>query len=376
VVPGEESYANGNTTHSATNSRNGQVHYGWTPVLFSTLKSAGITPDFVVHHRYPEYTPSANVVADSDALVLQSTGAWASEATDLRQQISDYFGAQGTNIELVCTENNSDAGSQGRQSTSQVNGLYYAESLSQIMKTEFNSFVWWDFRNGTDTTGNFDPTLYGWRNNGDLGIVGDLSTKYPPFYAAKLMQYFAKAGDTVLQTSTDYLLLQSYASRTPNGALLVLVVNRDTMTNLHAQINLNGFTPQPAALVRSFGVPQDEAARTNASFQARDIVTNLFDSADSTFAYDFPPLSLNLFRFVPATPTLDLVSFAPSSGDLILQIQGQPYARYVLQTSEDLRLWSNISTNPLAGSSLTLTNAISPGSTAQFYRLLWQTDSR
>ena len=30
---------------------------------------------------------------------------------DMRQQISDYIGPAGTNIELVCTENNSDSSS-------------------------------------------------------------------------------------------------------------------------------------------------------------------------------------------------------------------------------------------------------------------------
>ena len=63
--------------------------------------------------------------------------------------------ATGTNIELLVTENNSDSGPDGKQSTSLVNGLYLADSLAQLMKTEFNSFVWWDLRNGTDTSGDF-----------------------------------------------------------------------------------------------------------------------------------------------------------------------------------------------------------------------------
>ncbi len=155
--------------------------------MLSTLKAQGITPDFMVHHRYPEYTSAANPGgSDSDASLLQSSTAWFSDVAQLRQEISDYFGTGGTNIELVCTENNSDSGAQGRQSTSLVNGLYYADSLSQLMKTEFNAFVWWDLRNGTDTTGDFDPVLYGWRSYGDLGIINGLITKHPTFYAAKL----------------------------------------------------------------------------------------------------------------------------------------------------------------------------------------------
>ena len=52
----------------------------------------------------------------------------------------------------------------GRQSTSLVNALYLADSTSQLMKTEFRSYIWWDLHNGAETDGNFDPTIYGWRH--------------------------------------------------------------------------------------------------------------------------------------------------------------------------------------------------------------------
>jgi len=373
VVPGEESYANGNTTHAATNLLNGQLHYGWTPVLLSTLKALGIVPDFAVHHRYPEYTASGSSVADSDALLLQSTSGWAGDAADLRRQIVAYFGPEGTNIELVCTENNSDAGSQGRQSTSLVNGLYYAESLAQLMKTELNAFVWWDFRNGSLSDGSFDPTLYGWRTVGDLGMIGNLSTKYPPFYAAKLMQYFAKPADTILPASSDYLLLQSYAARRASGALNLLVANRDSVTNFNAQVTVAGFIPDSVALVRSYGISQDEAARTNAAPASQDLATNTLANVSTSFNYSFPPLSLTLFTLPPAAPSVALLSAVTQPDGLpLLQLQGQANVRYVLQSSPDLIHWSNFSTNTLSTSTLNLGNPLTPGVNAQFYRALWQ----
>ena len=82
----------------------------------------------------------------------------------MRQQISDYIGPAGTNIELCVTENNSDAGAMGRQSTSLVNALYLADSTSQLMKTEFRSYLFWDLHNDEpETGGDFDPTIYGWQ---------------------------------------------------------------------------------------------------------------------------------------------------------------------------------------------------------------------
>ncbi len=189
AVAGEDSYSN-YVTHAAINPITGQVHYGWTPVMLSTFKSLGIYPDFLIYHFYPEGTSSGANSTDSDPMLLQVAGNynssgwtdWASAAQNLRLQLTDYLGSQGSKFELCVTENNSDSGAQGKQSTSIVNALYQADSLGQLMKTEFNSLIWWDLDNGKDTSGDFDPTLYGWRPIGDLGINWG-TTNYPPLYS-------------------------------------------------------------------------------------------------------------------------------------------------------------------------------------------------
>ncbi len=368
LTPGEDGSVNGNTTHPATNLLTGQIHYGWTPVLLSTLRSLGVTPDFGIYHRYPEYTAKNQVnCSDSDPLVLQSSSGWSADAGDLRRQIAGYFGPTGTNIELVCTENNSDAGYQGVQSTSLVNGLYYADNLGRLTQTEFNSYVWWDLRNGTDTAGSFDPTLYGWRSYGDLGMINGLNTKHPTFYAAKLMQYFAQPGDTILGATSDYLLLSVYAARRASGAVSLLVLNKDTATSFNAQVALAGFTPNLLAGLRSYGLAQDQAARTNGPASAQDIATNNFGAAGSTFSYNFPPLSMTLFSLAPAAPRLAVLS-AAGAGPVVLQLQGQPNVRYILQSSFDQKIWTAFATNTLAGSSLYLTNPPPEGQVSAFWR--------
>ena len=72
--PGEDSSSN-NAAHFAVNPRTGTTHYGWTPVMLTTLKNLGVTPDFIVHHYYPEYTDS-----ESDPLLLQASVNWADDA--------------------------------------------------------------------------------------------------------------------------------------------------------------------------------------------------------------------------------------------------------------------------------------------------------
>jgi hypothetical protein len=370
VAPGETSYSNGYTNHPAYNPRTDKTNYGWTPVLLTTLKSLGVTPDFAIDHRYPEYTPSGSLSCpDSDPLVLQSA-SWTGDATDLRQQISDYFGAGGSNIELIVTENNSDAGRQGKQSVSLVNALYYAASLSQLMLTEFNGWVWWDLRNSTDTGGCLDPTLYGWRLYGDLGMISGLTNRYPEFYAAKLMQFFARPNDTILGVSSDYVLLPAYASRRVGGALTLLVLNTDVAATFDAQIMLNGFAPSPTATLRSYGIPQDTAAQTGIG--SPNVATNTLAAASTNFSYSFPPLSLTLFTFAPSAPSLAVLP--PSqwpSGQVVLQLRGQPGA-YLIQTSTNLTAWTAASTNTLDVSPLSATNAVLSGGTAQFWRALWQ----
>ena len=365
VVTGEDSSANGYSSYAADNPRTGTFHNGWTPVVLATLKSFGITPDFIVHHVYPEYQ------SDSDQALLQASSNWANDVANLRQLISDYIGDPGTNVEILCTENNADAGTQGRQSTSIVNGLYLADSLARLMKTEINAFIWWDLRNGQDNQGaggDFSSSLYGWRTYGDLGIIGNANTRYPTFYTFKLMQFFAQPGDTMLNATSDYSLLSTYASRKANGALALLVINKDGVTNLNAQITLTNFSPWSTATVRSFGIAQDEATRTNSIVPgAQDIATNSLAVAGTNFTASFPPYSLTLITFAPAAP--DLQSMAASDGQYIFQLRGQPGVPYQIQTSTDFVSWASNATVTLSGTTSYVTNNLSSG--AKFWRTIW-----
>jgi alpha-N-arabinofuranosidase len=381
VVPGEGSYSN-NATHFAVNPRTGTTNYGWTPIVLSVMNSLGVTPDFLIYHDYPQYTSSGwtyySGSPDSDPLLLQvaenpspsNWSDWVSAAADLRQQIIDYIGTSGGNIELCVTENNGDAGAMGRQSTSLVNALYLADSTSALMKTEFRSYIWWDLHNGYETDGNFDPTIYGWRSNGDYGILSGANSPYPTFYAEKLLQHFARPGDTVLAASSDNLLLSAYAVRRTNGALTLLVINKDMTTNLTAQVALTNFVPWSTASLLSYGIPQDQAAETNGAAALQDLAGGSYPSAAASFNYTFAPLSLTLFTFAPGAATLAVQTVQP--GQVQLLLQGQPGTPYVIQSSPDLLNWNSVATNILTGSSVSIPVPVLPGAATQFFRAVWQ----
>jgi hypothetical protein len=368
VTTGEDADSNGYTNHPATNSATGQVHYGWTPVLLSTLKHLGVTPDFAIYHWYPEWTDS-----ESDPFLLQGATNWIGDAADLRMMITDYFGAGGANIELLVTENNSNAGAQGKQSVSLVNALYYAESSCQLMKTEFNSHVWWDLRNGLDLTGNMDPSLYGWRLYGDLGLVNGLGTtlsnRYPQFFTAKLMQYFIRAGDTMLNATSDYSLVSAYAARRTNGSLTMLVINKDSVSSFTARIALTNFIPGPSATLYSYGMPQDNAANTGVG--SCDIAQTAFSGAATNFTYTFAPYSVSVFSFAPAAPSLAALPTASGAGQFVLQLRGQSGVPYVLQVSTNLTAWKSAATNVPAAAALDITNSLSAGASQQYWRVVW-----
>ena len=362
-APGEDSYAN-NTSHPAYNSREGTYHNGWTPVMLATLNSLGVTPDFLVHHFYSEYG------SDNDQALLQASANWASDAPNLRQQITDYVGSNGTNIELLVTENNADAGNQGKQSTSVVNGLYLADSLAQLMKTEFNSFIWWDLRNGTDTSGDFSASLYGWRTNGDLGVIGNLNTRYPTFYTFKLMQNFVQPGDAVLTAASDYSLLSTYAVRRLDGSLTVLAINKDPSNTSTGQVAVAGFTPASGGTAYSYGIPQDNAAQTGIG--SPDVAQTNFSGAGTNFSYAFPPYSATVLALSPAPAKLLAIPIPPGASQFVFQLQGQVGVPYVIQRSTNLVTWTSISTNTLLASTMNITNSLAPLLPRQFWRAIWQ----
>ena len=352
------------TNHPVVNPRTGVTHNGWTPVMLTYMRSNNCIPDFVIEHNYG---PAAGDTQD----LLHSKG-WASDAAGLRQMVNDYLGSPATNVTLEVTENGVGG---DRQGASLPGGLFYADSIGQILQTEFNSRVWWDIRNGQGTVANPDPAFYGWRTNAngsvlnDGGIVyglGGVGSAYPTYYCAKLMPHFAADGDTVVSAMSDYELLSTYAVKRTNGTLTLLVINKSSSSNLTANFNLSGYLPFTNANVYSYGIPQDNAARTGIG--SPDIAQTNLTGIQSNFSATFAPFSVTVLVISPSSPLLQVLQ--PISSDkFIFLLQGQSGARYALQVSSNLTSWTNWSTNTLSGSTAYFTNSMT--GSQQFWRALW-----
>ena len=287
-TPGEDSFVN-YSSEVVTNPVTHQQHSGWTPVMLATMKSLKVTPDFIIYHRYPEY---AN---DCDFTLLIGNSGWYSDMDSLRAMLVDYLGAANTQTQIMCTENNCDAGPEGKQMCSLVNGVFMADTFGTVLQTECNSFLWWDLINGQDTTADNGPWLYGWRMYGDEGVMSpDFTQTYPVYYMEQLVNEFAEAGDDVVPTTSSYGLLTAFATKRSGGTVRVMVVNKNPTVELTTQIAFTGFTPVGTATLYTYGMTQDNAAM-NGKSQAIGVST--IKSVSKTMTMTIPPYSVSVIVF-------------------------------------------------------------------------------
>ena len=352
------------TDHPVVNPRTGVTHNGWTPVMLTYMRSHHCLPDFVIEHNYG---PAAGDIQD-----LLYPRTWGADAANLRQMLNDYLGSDATNVTLEATETGTGGDKQG---VSLAGGLFYADTIGQIMQTEFNSRLWWDMRNGTSSLSDPDPAFYGWRTNSDGstlvdgGIVynlGGVGSGYPTYYVAKLMPYFAADGDTVIPTTSDYALLAVYSVKRIDGALTLLAINKSSSSTLTAAINLSGYVPYANASVYSYGMPQDTAARTGIG--SPDITQTSYAGLQSNFSVSFAPFSVTVIVLDPSAPALQVMQ-GNTPRQFVFQLSGQSGARYVLQSSTNLISWASWSTNTLSGSTASFTNSMADPK--RFWRAVW-----
>src|SRR5262249_18405575 len=145
----------------------------------------------------------------------------------------------------------------------------------------------------------------GWRPYGDYGIVDSATPaapadRYPTFYVAKLLKYFARGGDALVPANSDYNLLSPYAAKRADGSLSLLFINKSAINTLTANITLNGYSANGTVYAYSYGIPQDEAARTGTG--SADIALNNYAGGANPFTFAFPPYSATVLSLNGAPP--------------------------------------------------------------------------
>jgi alpha-N-arabinofuranosidase len=110
--------------------------------------------------------------------------------------------------------------------------------------------------------GNNGDALCGWRLYHDYGLASTSNACYPRFCVSKLLKYFARGGDRVVRADSDATLLSVYAAKRPNRSLTLLFVNKSPSQEARSEVEVSGYEPRVDAVAYSYGIPQDEAART------------------------------------------------------------------------------------------------------------------
>ncbi len=378
VQTGEDNVDASAPVHNVTNPRTGATHHGWTPVVLATLKSLGVTPDYAIYHRYP-LSPGSETDAKLLSGISVSNTTWANDVADLRRQLNDYLGTAGPNVELVVTENNDVSSEPGKQSTSLVDGLFLADSFGQLLQTEFTGFVWWAFHNGPpkdangNLLGNFSPSLYGWRTYGDYGVLSQTNDPHPTYYAMKLLSHFARPGDRVVKATSGNALLAAYAVKRANGSLALLVINKDPAATTNGNFTVAGFAPGGTATVYSYGIPQDDAARTGIG--SHDLASTTMSGLAATFQATFAPYSATVILVDPATPSAPTQATAFASGATEVTLTWQPpttnaagISGYKIERATDAAFTQGLSTFA-AGSSTSYFDDTVAANTLYYYRI-------
>jgi hypothetical protein len=204
--------------------------------------------DFVEVHYYPEYNK------DSDQELLgPAIDNFASDLSGLRAQMSAAHVAKSVRIYLG--EFNNDAGNEGKQSVSIVNGLFLGQMLGTLQRAGVPMATWWVAYGSCDESGDYSKKLYGWQTFGSEALFSDglpnpyescaNTPKIPggtPFPTARVMALFASeipAGSQVRRVSVPESLgdsVRGYGYELSNGYALVLFNNALKATAVDARI--------------------------------------------------------------------------------------------------------------------------------------------
>jgi len=92
-------------------------------------------------------------------------------------------------------------------------------------------------------------------------------------------------------------LLSVYAAMRADSTLALLIVNKSPRIVMNANFSIGSFQSQPDATIYSYGIPQDEAARTGSG--SEEIAQSTFTGASPAFACEFLPYSATVIVISP-----------------------------------------------------------------------------
>ncbi len=219
----------------------------------TVLSDAGGAIDFVIVHWYPSPASAASMLTEPAQV--------AGELAQLRQEIDQYAGPDGPDIQIAMTEVNS-----GTDTDTQPDALFGADTYLTALENGVFTVDWWDTHNGptaisTAPDGATDYDDWGILSSGTcVGSTCEppVNTPFPTYFAISMLSKTGQPGDTMVNAGTDNSLVAAHAVRNANGDLSVMLINKDPVNSYQVNLDYTGFTPAAGApTVYSYG---DEAS--------------------------------------------------------------------------------------------------------------------
>jgi alpha-L-arabinofuranosidase len=290
----------------------------WTTKILAQCAALKWTPGFLSDHNYMQSPGDENdsyllldTVSDPNGQNPANPLDWAGRAAAYRKLLQQELGSSAARVSLLCTEFNSITYNPGKQTTSLVEGLFVADSIGSILQTEYNAALIWDLRNGWDASSNNSPSLYGWRQGGDYGLLGSGNSPpatstyvaYPSYFAEQLLSHMVHQGDSVVRAASSDPYLAVYAVKQANGHLDLLVINKSATASLTGNFQVSGFQPSAQATLWQYGKAQDTAqSKSPNGSAALAHFTATLTLNGSNFSYQFPSYSMTVLDLTPKAP--------------------------------------------------------------------------
>jgi len=282
----------------------------------TVLSDAGGAIDFVIVHWYPSPTSAASMLTEPAQV--------AGELAQLRQEIDQYAGPDGPDIQIAMTEVNS-----GTDTDTQPDALFGADTYLTALENGVFTVDWWDTHNGPTA---ISAAPDGATDYDDWGILSSgtcvgstceppVNTPFPTYFAISMLSKTGQPGDTMVNAGTDNSLVAAHAVRNANGDLSVMLINKDPVNSYQVNLDYAGFTPAAGApTVYSYG---DEASGITTAAQG------------SAASQVLPPYSIEAVVLRPqagpesalsapgspsasgVTATQATISWAPASGGTV-----------------------------------------------------------
>ena len=243
----------------------------WNDVVLSQAKPF----DFVELHYYPQY------VHDSDAFLLGTAITnFVSDLAGLRRQMTAAGVA--ASVPIYLGEFNNDAGQEGKQSLSIVNGLFNGEMLGSLLNAGVPRATWWLAYGSCDATGgDFSKSLYGWQNFGSEAMFSDGlpsavegcpnvaripgGTPFPSARTLALFSQTAPAGSKVRTVSVPASLgtnVRAYGFSTRRGYAMIFFNN--TLASIAVTARIDGASRSAfRAELATYGKAQYDKSKQN-----------------------------------------------------------------------------------------------------------------